>query len=537
MISVRISVGGLLAFGLLVAEEASSQDFNDWVAAWQGRGRQMYVQSTPAPEVGGAGEATPPPASAATTPGSQRILADVYNAPLHTPDYNRPWTSSPCASCSHNPGFVPGSDPYGTCQFGGGGQPIGTYPGGGMDGCRCGGCGGGSCGIGGCGIGGCGGGGCGIGGCGIGGGGAGNCCACGGAGGGCDWGPMCANPIVWARFEVLLWWRQGRDLPPLVTTDPTTESSTTAGVLPDAQILFGGGRVAANMQTGGRIDFGFFTNPTQTVGFGDRVYGLGKDATNFFVASNNVPVLAVPFFDRTAGANDAVLIAYPGLRTGTINASATSSLFGNDVYGRFLLCRDCDHRLDFITGWNYTRVADIVQLRTRSTVTEVGGTIPVGTVSTTLDSYTAHNDFNGGILGLLWQRNCGVWNTQLLTRTALGNMHETMIIDGSSRIAVPGQTPTTTTGGILTAASNIGRASRNEFTAISELGFNLGYRFSPCTQLTVGYTLIYFSDILQAGRGIDTFSGASGGTTRPQFVFRHSDMWVQGLNLGLVKEF
>ena len=33
MISVRISVGGLLAFGLLVAEEASSQDFNDRVAA------------------------------------------------------------------------------------------------------------------------------------------------------------------------------------------------------------------------------------------------------------------------------------------------------------------------------------------------------------------------------------------------------------------------------------------------------------------------------------------------------------------------
>jgi Putative beta barrel porin-7 (BBP7) len=528
MISVRISIGGLLAFVLLAAGRVSSQDFNERLAAWQGRapGARMVAQTTPAPEVGGAGEASPSAAPAA----QQRILGDVYNAPLHTPDYNRPWTSSPCATCSHNPTFVPGSDPYGTCNYGGGGQLMGSYgPGLGMNG---GGYGGGSCGAGACGIEGCGAGGCGVEGCG-----GGNCCACGGAGGGCDWGPLCANPLVWARFEVLMWWRQGRDLPPLVTTDPTTESSTTAGVLPDAQTLFGGGRVAANMQACGRIDFGFFTNPTQCFGIGDRIFGLSKDATNFSVASNNVPVLAVPFFDRAAGANDAALIAFPGLRTGSINASATSSLLGNDVYFRYLMCRDCNHRLDFITGWNYTRVADEVQLRTRSTVTEIGGTIPVGTVSTTLDAFTSHNDFNGGILGLLWQRNCGVWSTQLLTRTSLGNMHETMIINGSSRVAVPGQTPTTTTGGILTAASNIGRESRNEFTAISELGYNLSYRFAPNTQITVGYTLLYFSDILQAGRGIDTFVGTSGGTTRPQFVFRHSDMWVQGLNLGLTKEF
>ena len=38
-------------------------------------------------------------------------------------------------------------------------------------------------------------------------------------------------------MDVLLWWREGRDLPPLVTTDPTSEDSTTAGVLPDATIL------------------------------------------------------------------------------------------------------------------------------------------------------------------------------------------------------------------------------------------------------------------------------------------------------------
>src|SRR5262245_35570467 len=188
MISVRISIGGLAAFVLLAAGQVSSQDFNDRLAAWQGRapGARMVAQTTPAPEVGGAGEALP----SATPAGTQRILGDVYNAPLHTPDYNRPWTSSQCANCSHNPTFVPGSDPYGTCNFGGGGQLMGSFPSGyagyGLNG----GCGGGSCGIGGCGGSACGIEGCGADGCGACGGG--NCCACGGAGGGCDWGPLCA---------------------------------------------------------------------------------------------------------------------------------------------------------------------------------------------------------------------------------------------------------------------------------------------------------------------------------------------------------
>ena len=32
----------------------------------------------------------------------------------------------------------------------------------------------------------------------------------------------CGKPLWWAKFDVLLWWREGRDLPPLVTTDPAS---------------------------------------------------------------------------------------------------------------------------------------------------------------------------------------------------------------------------------------------------------------------------------------------------------------------------
>jgi hypothetical protein len=502
----RIKLFGLLALAFFLAAQASGQDFNQRVAAWQGRGVAMQrpapppIASTmPEPEVGGVEDI---PGSSPS--GQQKILSNVYNAPLHTPNYNNPWTNSPCASCYHNPTFEPASDPLGTCQFAGGGPLAGTMVGG-CDGEACGGCG--------------------------------NCGQCGGAGGGCDWGALCSNPIVWARFEVLMWWRQGHDLPPMVTTDPATESSTTAGILPDATTLFGGGRMGSNMQAGGRADVGFFTNPTQTVGFGDRVFGLGRDSVTFNANQGNFPVLAVPFFDFAAGTNEALLVAYPGLRNGNVNVLAQSSLFSNDVYGRFLLCRDCNHRLDFITGWNYTRLWDDVQINTRSVETASGGTIAQGTVTQINNRFTASNNFNGGILGLQWQRNCGCWTTQALARISIGGMNETMNIAGRTRTAVPGQTAVTTQGGLFTAGSNIGQFSRTEFTAITELGYNVGYRFSPCTQLVFGYSFLYFNDILAAGRGIDTSVGTLGNATRPQFTFHHSDFWVQGINLGLMREF
>jgi hypothetical protein len=510
----RISVIGMVASFALALGTVSGQDFNERYAAWQG-GRAPVQRRAPAAtqvvqasnEVVETREAAP----ARTSSGpSQKIMADVYSAPYHTPNYNAPWNSGSCATCNHNATFEPASDAIGSCGLHGGGWLPGTISGG----CGCGECGE-SCGPGGCGMG---------------------CGPCGGKGGGYDYGPLCCNTLVWMKFEALMWWRQGREIVPLVTTDPTTESSTTAGILPDAQILYGGdGRIAAGMQGGARIDFGFFLDPTQTIGFGDRVYGVGKGNSDFSVQSNNVPVLAIPFRDLDTGNNDALLVAYPGLRTGEININNASSFFGNDVYARFLLCRDCNTRIDFITGWNYTRLADNMSINSQQTVTEIGGTIPVGTVTTITDQFNALNQFHGAILGLQWQRNCGVWSWQTMGRVSLGNMSEALNINGNTTIASPGQATQTLASGLFTGPNNIGRNTRNEFTSIWELGLNLAYRFAPCTQLHVGYSLIYINDVLSPGNSIDTSIG--GANDNPVVAFQHSDFWIQGINLGISKEF
>jgi len=138
-------------------------------------------------------------------------------------------------------------------------------------------------------------------------------------------------------------------------------------------------------------------------------------------------------------------------------------------------------------------------------------------------------------LGLQWQRDCGYWMMQFLGRMSLGNMHESIAINGTN--AVNGTVGTNPAGGVFTRDSNIGVHSRDEFTAITEVGFNLAYRFRPNTQLVVGYTLMYFNDILSPANNIDTQVDPAGGGTHPNVPFRHSDFWLQGVNLGLIKVF
>jgi hypothetical protein len=344
----------------------------------------------------------------------------------------------------------------------------------------------------------------------------------------------CNKPIWWARGEVLLWWRQGRSLPPLVTTDPVSEDSTTAGILPDAEILFGDGRVDSNMQVGGRIDIGVWMDERQCLGIGNRFFGVGSDNLRFQIDSLDNPVLAIPFFDVDADDNESLLIAYPGLSSGSIDIEGSSSIVGNDVYARFLICRDCNSRVDFLTGWHYSRVRDELRIRANTTVTEVGGDIPLGTETDVLDQFETQNSFNGAILGIIHEYECRCWSLQSLVRVSLGNMNQRATINGQTTIAVPDEDPEVTEGGLFTNAdTNIGTFRRNEFSAVSELGVTLAYHCGPCTKLTVGYSLIYWSDVLLAGEQIDPNVGGD----QPSFSFNSSDYWVQGLNLGLVKEF
>jgi hypothetical protein len=374
---------------------------------------------------------------------------------------------------------------------------------------------GGTCGPHGCGT-------CGFGGCG-------GCDPCGGNVCGC-------NTMVWARFEALLWWQQGRELPPLVTTDPATEPFATAGILPDATILFGNGMEKGDMSGGGRFDIGTWTDPSQCYGVGWRFFGVGSDGLGFRSTSVQNPVLAIPFGTINPTANDALVISYPGIREGEINFTANSDVLGNDVYGRFLLCRGGICRIDFITGYHFSRINDTILMRSRFTDVDPQS-VDFGAVTTVVDQFAGSNEFHGGIVGFIWERDCGCWNTQLLARTALGGMHERMQINGSFTFDTLAAPPVVTPGGLFTTPTNLGTYNQTEFAAVTEFGATCAYRIGRCTQLTLGYTFLLWSSVQRPSDAIDPVIDLGNNPTRPAFNFNPTSYWVQGLNVGFECKF
>ncbi len=131
------------------------------------------------------------------------------------------------------------------------------------------------------------------------------------------------------------------------------------------------------------------------------------------------------------------------------------------------------------------------------------GVVAVGTTFDILDDFNAENDFHGGEIGLDTVIRRGCWDFDILTKLALGNMHEVAAINGQTIITAPTQTPLVGRGGLLALPTNMGTYSWNEFAMIPELNLNLRYHFSECLSLTMGYSLLWITDIARTGDQID----------------------------------
>lgn len=351
----------------------------------------------------------------------------------------------------------------------------------------------------------------------------------------------CRPPLWWLRAELLLWWRQGRGYPPLVTTDPAAEAIDTAGILPDATILYDGSGQTTQMQAGLRLDFGTWIDPCETFGMGGRLWVLGTDSGEFARSSVDNAVLAVPFFDIDNGVNDALLVSHPDAvdgRSGRIDISGNNEVFGADLYGRVLYARTCRGRVDLVGGYHVSRINEYFQMASTITVIGNGGLDPTGRVLRVVDRFDTRNEFHGGTIGLMSEHDwCGL-SLRTGLKVALGNMRQRVLISGNTTITDPGDVPTVTAGGLFTAASNIGQYERNEFAATPEANLTIGYRIRPNLECTLGYSFVYWSNVVRPGSLIDTTIDTDGNNVeRPAFNFRTSDFWVQGLSLGVNWEF
>ncbi len=353
-------------------------------------------------------------------------------------------------------------------------------------------------------IGGCGGGSCG---------GGSDCSMCGELCSPNAWRPcvtLCLPQDGWVSLEYLAWWQDGMNLPPLVTTsvDPDVPRAQ-AGVWtdPSTRVLFGGGTVLNDSFNGGRLRFGVWLDRCHTWGVGAEYFQLGSETASFGGTSTGTPILARPFFNTETGMEDSELIAFPGVVTGTVGASATSELTGaavnfrhlrccDDGCSRWLFCGCPEHfcsRTELMIGYRFLELKENVTISENLVSTDMSspGTFDI------FDRFETRNQFNGFDIGWMYRRTRGFWTFDTLLRLGVGNTRQTVTINGQTTVSDPNDPPAQTlTGGLLAQTSNIGTYRQNEFTVVPEFNMNVGYQLTDHLRLKLGYTAIYWSNVV-----------------------------------------
>jgi len=404
------------------------------------------------------------------------------------------------------------------------------------------------------------------------------CASCGGGHGGpdcydgcvdgwcdpyCGWGcGPCWLPLhnrLWVQTEYMLWWMQGFGVPPLVTTSINDPDVEDAGVLgqEDTRIAFGANGMNDRVRSAGRVTFGLWLDPCQTVGVQASYLGIGRQSTTFHAESDadGNPIIARPFFNIRPTVADPVdpnqnpreasyVIAYPDYSQGSVDVRAGSELHGAEVLWRRRWFDGCDGRLDFLAGYRFNRLDDDLSIASVNTGLEDHPT--PGVTFRVFDVFQTDNQFHGGELGLAGQWRYCRSTIDLLLKLAIGNTHTRVNIDGGTSIT-NGTVTNSFAGGLLTQeGTNIGTYSHNDLSVVPELGVTLGYDVTCNLRLTFGYSFLYWSNVARPGDQIDTDvnpnlfpprTGQGTSPSRPEFALRRGDIWAQGINFGLDYKF
>jgi len=348
----------------------------------------------------------------------------------------------------------------------------------------------------------------------------------------------------WTRAEYLYWLYDGMQTPPLVTTSPIGTPRTDAGVLgePGTTVLFGGG-LNNEWQSGGRAQLGYWVNLDRTFGVEAEAVWFPEQDASFAARSLGSPILARPFFDALNGEDSAELVAYPGVLRGEVLVDATTQFYSGGLRARLNSCgaRACDctpraRRIDCLIGYRYTRLQDSLVIQEDLVSLDP---LNQGLFEIT-DAFNSNNEFHGIDVGFVEQFSRGNFSFEWITKVALGINQQSVTINGFSIIDEAGLVEGFR-GGLLAQRTNIGNYNRDEFALIPELSATIGWHINSRLTLTLGYTLVYFTNVVRAGDQIDLAVNTNllppeadpfSGPLLPAFAFRDTNFWVHGASIG-----
>jgi Putative beta barrel porin-7 (BBP7) len=339
----------------------------------------------------------------------------------------------------------------------------------------------------------------------------------------------------YSSASFLLWWTEGQFVPPLVTTSPQGTLPADAGVLgnPTTTVLFGGRRLNTGIRLGGRVTAGYWLDDGFKTALEGDFLALQDLQSSFVLASTGDPILARPIFNVLTNSQDAVLTAFPGIVTGSIYATAsTSAVFGAELNLRRNVFDDCCCRVDILGGYRFLGFNDTVQILDTEISEEQRFDV--------LDFFQTSNRFHGAQLGLVATTHYDCWFFEARAKLAMGVTVETADVVGATST----NSGPPVSGGVLAVVSNIGHYNRAAFAVLPELTLTASRQITSRLRASLGYTFMYLSSVARAGEQIDLNINPNlfpppvvAGPLLPQFRFNPAGFWMTGLNFGLQFQF
>jgi hypothetical protein len=372
-------------------------------------------------------------------------------------------------------------------------------------------------------------------------------------------------------LDYLLWWVKGAPLSvPLVTTGP---ESTTDGIIKRSQttILYGapsgpavGGNDTQNFDglSGARLTLGYWLDDAHRFAVEAGGFALQQGSAGFDMQSNSTgsPALVIPMYNAflylpegrcgppsqrgcgTGVGEDRAPVALPDELAGSVSISNTLQLWGLHANAVENVIRTPTWDVSALGGFRYLNLSEDFNMS--STITGIAGTPFAGQFGFTVDNFATRNQFYGALLGLRAFGRYGPFSLESTLTAGLGFNHETIGIDGS----YSANNFFTTSGpyGIFATPANSGSSSSNKFSVVPEAQIKLGYDITPTIRLTVGYDIIYVSNVVRPTDQIDRNLSKgqfyqedpySTSLAYPQRLNRSTDFYAQGVSVGLAARF
>jgi hypothetical protein len=285
---------------------------------------------------------------------------------------------------------------------------------------------------------------------------------------------------------------------------------------------------------------GYWFNNEQTLGIEVGAMVVEGQAAHFAAAATNGAILARPFLDVTTATQQAVLVSFPGVSSGSVNMRASSANFYEghvDLTEKAL--DEGGFRLYSLLGYRYFRYDENIGMR--QVLNPSDPKFVPGTMVISNDNFNTHNEFNGLDMGFrgefIWDR----LSVDVLARMALGHIERSVNINGNQVILVPGASPVVRTRGILALDSNSGLTGTGDWKVLPEGGVNLNWQVRPNVNLRFGYSVLLLTGVARAADKIDTTinqdffdRNSTLGQIRPANNNDRTSVWIQSLNFGVV---